>query len=197
MKIVCMGDSITRGAFLENSTQRWSDLIEKQTGIQMINLGYGGDTTDGMLVRCHTQAFPMKADAMILLGGTNDICYAWEYCHAWSNMITMIRHARYEDLPVIIGIPIPIVAQSLSKRSYYPDRDNERIAALCDEFATRLKAYCQEKEISYVDFRAPFLTQDGAVRRELFIDGLHPNAEGHQLMAGELYKLLKELYPNE
>jgi hemolysin III len=44
-----------------------------------------------------------------------------------------------------------------------------------------------------VDFRPLFLDAAGSARRELYLDGLHPNREGHRLMAQLLCRRLEEL----
>lgn len=194
MKIACMGDSITLGVGLPAYQGRWTDLVQERTGHTLVNFGIGGDTTGGMLARCQSQIFGRDFDAMILLGGSNDISYEWEYRHAWSNIIAIYRQAKAFGIPLIMGLPIPMIAEDLSVRDYYPGRDNRRIAALTDEFSRMLKIYCMEKEIPFADFREPFLGPDGLGRRELFFDGLHPTAEGHELMAQVLCQTLEAFW---
>lgn len=193
MKIACMGDSITLGVGLPGYQGRWTDLVSERTGHTLVNMGIGGDTTGGMLARCQHQIFGQGYDAMILLGGSNDISYEWEYRHAWSNTIAIYRQAKAAGLPLIMGLPVPMIAEDLSVRAYYPGRDRQKIAALTDEFSRMLKIYCIEKEIPFADFRTAFLGADGLGRRELFFDGLHPTAEGHELMAQVLCRTLAEL----
>ena len=36
--------------------------------------------------------------------------------------------------------------------------------------------------------------EDGSVRRELFDDGIHPNEEGHRIMADVLIKEIKAMF---
>lgn len=193
MKIACMGDSITLGVGLPEHKGRWSDLVQERTGHKLVNLGIGGDTTTGMLARCQWQIFREDFDAMILLGGTNDICSSWEYRTAWANTIAIYRQAKAFGIPLIMGIPVPAIAKDLAVRDYYPGRDNEKICALIDEFARMLRLYCIEKEIPLADFREPFLDTRGHGRRELFFDGLHPTAEGHRLMADVLCRTLEDI----
>jgi len=194
MKIACMGDSITLGVGLPEYRGRWTDLVAERTGHTLVNLGIGGDTTSGMLARCQNQIFGNDFDAMILLGGSNDISYEWEYRHAWSNIIAIYRQAKFFGIPLIMGIPVPMIAEDLAVREYYPGRDNRKIAALTDEFSRMLKIYCTEKEIPFADFRETFLGPDGLGRRELYFDGLHPTAEGHELMAQVLCRTLVQLF---
>lgn len=191
MKIACMGDSITLGVGLPEHRGRWSDLVAEATGHELVNFGIGGDTTGGMLARCQYEVFHKDFDAMILLGGTNDICYSWEYRTAWANTIAIYRQAKAYGIPLIMGIPVPAIAQDLAVRDYYPGRDNGKISALVDEFGRMLTIYCREKDVPFADFRSAFLDGSGKGRRELFFDGLHPTAEGHRLMAGVLAEILR------
>lgn len=193
MKIACMGDSITLGVGLPGHQGRWSDLVAEATGHELVNFGIGGDTTGGMLARCQYEVFHRDFDAMILLGGTNDICYSWEYRTAWANTIALYRQAKAYGIPLIMGIPVPAIAEDLVVRDYYPGRDNEKISALVDEFGRMLTVYCREKEVPFADFRSAFLDESGKGRRELFFDGLHPTAEGHRLMARVLTDTLARL----
>lgn len=195
MKIMCMGDSITYGTGLLDLSQRWSDLVAARTGHTLINLGIGGDTTGGMLVRCQTQVFAKNPDVLHVLGGTNDICFTYDYHQAFANIVSMIRHAQTIEIPILIGIPIPFVPERFAKQEWFADRDNEHITQQCERLAQVLRAFCTVREIPYIDYRNAFLNEDGSVRTELYIDALHPNAKGHAAMAAVLSQRLEEIFP--
>ena len=65
-------------------------------------------------------------------------------------------------------------------------RDYESAAKLLDTYCAWLKTYCRAFRIPTVDFREDFLDAQCNARRELFCDGLHPNAQGHRLMAKKI-----------
>ena len=46
-----------------------------------------------------------------------------------------------------------------------------------------------------MDYRSAFYREDGSVREELYVDALHPNADGHRVMADVLIPRLKEIFP--
>lgn len=194
MKIMCMGDSITYGYGLADLSRRWSDLVAARTGYTMVNHGINGDTTSGMMVRCQVQVFPQKPDAMLLLGGTNDICRTYDYHQAFANIVSMIQHAKSFEIPVVVGIPLPFVTERFGQHEWCFDRDGDHVALQCERLAHVLRAYCTARSVPFVDYRRAFLNKDGSVRTELFIDALHPNAEGHQVMAEVLFDKLKQLY---
>ena len=193
MTIFCVGDSITYGATLPDLSQRWTDLTAARTGHKLVNCGIGGDTTTGIMIRCHTQIFPQKPDAVLILGGSNDISFTWEYRQACANVVSMVRNAQAQGIRCIVGIPVPMAAEDLAFRPWDPDRDRTHIALQCHNYAQWLILYCRERNIPFVDFYTNFLNDDGTVRRELFSDGLHPNTMGHQVMADTLCRFLPKL----
>ena len=195
MKIICMGDSITYGHGLTDLSRRWSDLTAARTGHTLINLGVNGDTTGGMLSRCQTQVFPQTPNAMVLLGGINDINLTGDYRFAKVNMTAILQQAAAIGLPVIVGIPLPVVPEDMAFLNWDNDRNLAKSVEECQQYAQWLQALCTHKGMPVADFRSPFLQSDGTVRRELFQDGLHPTAAGHALMADVLCRVLTELFP--
>ncbi len=195
MKLICMGDSITYGYGLSDLSQRWSDVTASRTGHTLTNCGVSGDTTAGMLARCQTQVFSQQADAFVFLGGINDISILGDDKIARANVISVYRQALALGLPMILGIPLPVEPEDLGAPLWEPDRDNARIAKLCEQYAHWICQFAEANQIPVVDFRSPFLGPDGTVKNGLFQDGLHPTAEGHRLMADVLCRTLTTLYP--
>ncbi len=193
MKLICMGDSITYGYGLSDLTSRWTDLVSRRTGHTLVNCGVSGDTTSGMLVRCQRQVFTQKADAMIFLGGINDISILGQLRPVYANVISVVRQAQAEGLPVILGIPLPVCPEDLGSPAWDPDRDNVYLAALCEEYARWVCTYGASNGVPVVDFRSPFLLEDGNPDRTLFQDGLHPTEEGHRRMAEALCQVLNRI----
>ena len=61
----------------------------------------------------------------------------------------------------------------------------------------RYRTWCRDFaaafSLPFVDFYADFVAENGAVRRQLYLDGMHPTAQGHALMAARLKSVLEEL----
>ena len=190
MRIACLGDSITYGYGLARLHDRWTDLAAAQSGHEFLNFGISGDMTGGMLVRLHFDVFPAEPDAVILLGGVNDINTMGEYRTALGNMVSMIKHSSGRGIRIIMGLPLPTVPDVIDFRMWDWDRDNYRNEDLCRDYSRWLRCYCEEKNIPIADFHSAFLDASGNVRRELFIDGLHPTEEGHRIMADVVCKVL-------
>lgn len=188
--LICLGDSLTFGLRVPHS-QAWPRLISRETGLEVRNLGISGDTTGGMLARmqnltgvvCHGTAENMPI--LLIMGGSNDIFYAGTDTGARANMGAMIHQAMAAHMLPVVGIPLPISAED-APRGWGRIADFHEAAARIESYSRWLKDFCAAFGVPYVDFRQDFLTEDGQVRRELFADGLHPNTEGHKIMARRL-----------
>lgn len=194
MKIICMGDSITYGFGLPDLSKRWSDLVAARTGHTLINRGVSGDTTGGMLARCQTQVFHQAPDAMVLLGGINDISITGQYRPVCANVVAICRQAELLSIPVILGVPLPIFPADMCSPEWDPEQDMARTAALGEQYAHWIRHYAADKHLPLADFRSPFLRPDGTADRSLFQDGLHPTEEGHRRMADVLCRVLAERF---
>ena len=194
MKIICMGDSITYGFGLPDLSKRWSDLASAHTGHTLITRGVSGDTTGGMLARCQTQVFNQAPDAMVLLGGINDISITGQYRPVCANVVAICRQAELLSIPVILGVPLPIFPADMCPPEWDPEQDMARTAALGEQYAHWIRHYAADKHLPLADFRSPFLRPDGTVDRSLFQDGLHPTEEGHRRMADVLCRVLAERF---
>ena len=125
-------------------------------------------------------------------GLCNDIFYSGTDAGARANMGAMIQQLLTAGALVLVGIPMPIVP------GWHPEEwgavvDFAAAEELLYRYADWLRAYCAAFHVPTVDFASAFLAEDGSLRRELYLDGLHPSPEGHRLMAWLLCKRLAEL----
>ena len=188
-KLICLGDSLTFGLRVPQS-QTWPRLVQ-ETGLEVVNLGICGDTTGGMLARLpavlkeqgKTQAY------VLLMGGSNDIFYSGTDTAARGNIGAMVHQVIAAGLTPVVGIPLPIVPEDAPK-DWEPVANFRESAKLLETYCQWLKTYCKAFHIPVVDFREDFLDVQGNVRRELFCDGLHPNSQGHRLMAQKIGEIL-------
>lgn len=180
-----MGDSLTEGYGIPES-DRWSDLLEKDLKIEIINQGISGDTTGGMLARFQTDVLVEKPTHVIIMGGTNDLWFGLSSKLILSNYHSMLRHARRAGIQAIIGLPTDIFHEG------FLDEDDPRIftplAELSEkikDFRSQLKIYGNDQELLMIDFSKDLKPN------HFLLDGVHPNEAGNLVMKDNAKPVLK------
>lgn len=103
-RILCLGDSLTYGFGLPRGLV-WTALCAAQTGAELLGRGVNGSTTGGMLAVLPDLLVREHPDAVLLMGGTNDIAYGGDLAGARSNMGAMAHLILAGGGLPLIGIP--------------------------------------------------------------------------------------------
>ena len=180
MKLICIGDSLTFGYGVKYNS-RWTNLVSKNTGWEIVNLGVNGDTVGGMLYR-YGKLTPGKNDVIFIMGGINDIFYSASCETARAGMGGLIMQLLSSGINFAVGIPMRIGS------GFYPGAwsevvDFEGAMKLIDEYREWLMKFCTAFSVKYIDF-------DDGYDSSCFIDGLHPDEKGHEFMAGKVINWL-------
>lgn len=191
-KLICLGDSLTFG-FGVRAQERWTQLCAQQSGWTIVNEGINGDTTGGMLARLQTAVLPaLRAGGLsggrphvLVMGGSNDIFYSGSDTAARANLGAMIHQLFAAGVLPMVGVPLPVDARRVPP-SWEAAADFSAAARTLEDYCAWLQRYCAAFGAVCVDFRTDFLAPNGEVRAALLLDGLHPTAEGHRLMAARL-----------
>jgi lysophospholipase L1-like esterase len=64
--------------------------------------------------------------------------------------------------------------------------------ALVIELNQKIRKYCKESNILYIDYFSSMVGEKKELRPELTYDGVHPNKEGYIIMEGLLEAVLKK-----
>lgn len=182
-RLYCLGDSLTFG-FGVRRQERWTNLLQ-QTHWQVVNLGCNGDTTAGMLARLQTVLADQPRGKVLVMGGSNDIFYGGDLAGAQANMGTMLHQILSAGFEPVVGVPLPAVAED-APEEWAKVVDFVKADALLADYCQWLKAFSKAFGVVAVDFRCDFVEENGAAKKALFLDGLHPTQEGHRLMAQRL-----------
>jgi lysophospholipase L1-like esterase len=176
-RVVFFGDSITDG---------WK-LDESFPGKPYINRGIGGQTTPQMLVRFRQDVVELHPRAVVILAGTNDIAgntgpMRLEDIEA--DYASMAEIARANGIKVIYSSVLPVHNYTLQSINMYAGRAPEKILAL----NAWLKNYCAAStggisNCLYLDYFSAMVDEKGLLKKDLAIDGLHPNETGYKIMA--------------
>ena len=193
MELICLGDSLTYG-YGVRSAHRWSTLVGQALQCEVTNLGICGDTTGGMLVRLNTEIMPKLRNRtlgqrpfVLLMGGVNDIFYSGTDTGARANMGAMLQELLTAAARCVLLSPLAVSFDTLTPewREMIRPACETQIAA----YHSWQAAFCRTFHVPYIELYDLLRGPDGKPLPELYLDGLHPTAEGHRLMARRILAL--------
>ncbi len=169
-RVVFLGDSITDG---------WN-LAQYFPAKPYVNRGISGQTTPQMLVRMFPDVIDLKAAALIILAGTNDIARNTgpeTEAMIEENFQGMTELAQAHGIKVVFCLLTPISDYTASKQTEHrPPADILKLNAW-------LRQYAAAHQVGIADYYSALADDKGMLRDGYSGDGLHPNAKGYALMA--------------
>jgi lysophospholipase L1-like esterase len=171
-RVVFYGDSIT---------DLWPMALSFP-GRPYVNRGISGQTTPQMLVRFRQDVLALQPKVVVILAGTNDIAgntgpMSLEEIEA--NLASMVELARTHGIKVVLSSVLPVHNYTREAELAFPLRPPETIAALNRWLTT----YAAQSGSVYLDYATAMADERGFLKRELAVDGLHPNKTGYAIMA--------------
>ena len=179
-KIVLMGDSIT-----ESWSSYSPDFFSNNS--YLINKGISGETTSQMLDRFDADVLSLKPEGVIILAGINDIAQNTGYISVseiFYNVVLMTNLAQKNNINPVLCSVLPA-----NKLAWRPEI---KPAELVVELNQKIKNYCKESNIVYLDYFSSMVGEKKELRPELTSDGVHPNKEGYIIMEELLETVLKK-----
>jgi lysophospholipase L1-like esterase len=183
---VAIGDSITEGYMdtYNDTRNAWPALVEQQLGLPVVNAAVSGQGFWGALMNLDQEVLPISGatDCLVLLG-TNDLT-ALSVTDLEKRMTTLINQLK--------PFCHPWVSTLLPKeKTNYGSYDQVK-----QDRATFNAWIRQQTLADVIDLEA--VTRQPA-NVDLFIDGLevdgiHPSAQGHRVMAAEVVRVLRQKY---
>lgn len=168
--VVFFGDSITRG----------SDFRAYFPESKIVNLGYSGDTLDGMLTRVSSVA-AVTPEKVFIMGGINGITdkNIDQSIVTYSKLIEMLI-ATVPNSEIYIQSVLPI---SSTRESWF--LSNKTIV----EFNRKLAQLALEKDATYIDLYSLYEV-NGEMNPELTTDGIHLHPDAYALWADAIAKYM-------
>jgi len=171
-RAVFFGDSIT---------DAWP-LAEYFPGRPYINRGIGGQTTPQMLVRFREDVINLQPRVVVILAGTNDIAgntgpMTLEEIEA--NYASLAELAAAHNIRMVFSSVLPVHNYTPQSQEMFAQRSPEKILAL----NRWLKHYCDDRDLVYLDYFSAMVDDKGFLKKDLAVDGLHPNPAGYKIMA--------------
>jgi len=185
------GDSVTQGAYVQNT---WVELLQhfleekyQDDFVNVFNLGIGGNTSKDVLKRFDNECSSRYPTHIIFAVGINDSAYLLsssksiveerQFVMTLKELIVR-AHIFSQDI-IFLGLALgddtglqPFPGSSRGK-SFTHHR--------MDAYDKIIKDVAEENGCTYIHIQDKLLPDD-------FLDGLHPNAEGHK----KIFEIIKE-----
>jgi len=209
-----LGDSITYGHGLENSVFRFSDILKKKYNLKSSN-NYAISGTriakqknpkpnafEDKLDFCRRCGEMEKADVIIVFGGVNDYQHgdapmgtfldrtSDTFCGALHFLYSKLKE-KYKGTSIVIVTPLHMVGDT-KKGGRYPEYKEPLIL---EDYVNVIKKTAKYYGFPVLDlFSYSNLDPNyNELRLKYMPDGIHPNAEGHKIIADLIGNFLENL----
>ena len=190
MKIVCFGDSLTKGYKIKSS-DAWPAIISKEGNIEVLNKGINGDTTGGMLARFNSDVINNKPSHVIVMGGVNDLIWNVPLAVVESNISAMVQQAIHNQIIPVIGVPTPAIIAEAQKHWRFVSNFYE-VNEFLREYRQWIISFGEYFGVKVLDFYKLFCEGNShKIKGSYFLDGLHPTIEGNEIMCSLVMSILK------
>ena len=211
MKLLFLGDSITQGVGASTTEKRYTDLVAKRLGCEVINYGISGtriarqretssNTVWDIDFRTRLTLMESECDRVFVFGGTND--YGHGTLHLGSpdkcdenTFCTQLRMliddliAKYGKEKVTFIIPLrrfceePVLCKGANR---------DELGASFLDYIVSMRKILDEYGIDYIDlyengFPKPLVNTGD----EFTVDGLHPNDKGYEFLCDKICEYLE------
>jgi acyl-CoA thioesterase-1 len=174
--LACLGDSLTAGYGLDEG-QAYPALIEKTLSQEtpawrVVNAGVSGDTSAGGLKRVDW-ILRSHPDAVFVALGANDGLRGFDPTVTEANLLAIIRKLKAAGVqPYLAGLDLP--------------------TNLGADYRERFKAvYPRVAQAEHVPLMGFLLTGVAGQAGLNLADGMHPNAQGHVIVAAHVLAFLQ------
>ncbi len=176
-KLIVLGDSLTEGYGVAKEAA-YPALLEKklhEAGKKewtVINSGVSGSTTASAVTRMKW-LFKSKPDAVLLVLGANDGLRGLKIEDSQKHLAAAIEYANSQKVRVILG------------GLYMPPNYG---ADYTGQFKKMYEALAKKYKVTFIPF---ILEKVGGNPKYNLADGIHPNEEGHKIIAENIFQVLK------
>jgi len=183
LKVVCFGDSVTGVYYHTGGRRAYTDMIaialeQENPGVavQAINAGISGNTTVDALARIENDVLAREPDLVTIMFGLNDVARL-PIDDYRATLTTIIKKCREADAEVLLCTPNSV-----------RDTDARSIAKL-EQYVVVAREVAVAEHVPLVDCYRAFEDVRGRDALDwafLMSDDIHPNMDGHKLIAEEI-----------
>lgn len=176
-KLIVLGDSLTEGYGVAKDAA-YPALLEKklhEAGKKewtVVNSGVSGSTTASGVSRMKW-LFKSKPEAVLLVLGANDGLRGLKIEDSQKNLSDAIEYANSQKVRVILG------------GLYMPPNYG---VAYTDKFKKMYESLAKKYKVTFIPF---VLDKVAGNPKYNLADGIHPNEEGHKIIAENIFQVLK------
>lgn len=176
-KLVVLGDSLTEGIGVAKESA-FPHLLEQKIKAQkkdwtVVNSGISGSTTASAPGRLKW-VMKTKPDAILLILGANDGLRGLDVGQSEKNLSLVIEAAQKDKVKIMLGgIYMP---PNYGKE--YSEKFKAMYRRLANKYKVPLVPFILEKVAGDPKYNLP--------------DGMHPNEEGHKLVAENIFQSIKD-----
>ncbi len=178
-QLVLFGDSLI---------QDWGKHQPGLFGDSWVGRGVRGQGTTRMLARFRSDVIALRPQAVIIVGGTNDLIAADALIgpdQTLANIETLVDLARANGIAVILATLPPV-----ERFSVRPGFAPQALTALLNR---RLRELAQRRGLALADFHSALIGPDAVSYRAGFSDdGIHPSAAAYRALAPVVRTALAE-----
>lgn len=213
-KINFIGDSITEGHRVENPENIFSNILKRELGLaEARNYGIGGSRIARVkeILSRSDEDFNMRAermdsdfDVVVVFGGTNDFGHGniplgkmgdTDVYTFYGALRTLCLYLikNYPDKQIVFMTPLHRLNEELDYNKRLEDGNPN--ARPIEDFVNAIREVCQLFSIPVLD-----MFKDSGMPARVWAwcenhmpDGLHPNDNGHKIIAHKLKKFLENL----
>ncbi len=199
-KIIFFGDSLTeQGVKPIGYITKLMNLLksdDEDGNYNLIGAGVSGNKVNDLYLRMDEDVLAKGPDVVVIFIGVNDVWHkqtfgaATEANEFEAHYEAIIKKLQASDIKIIICTPAVIGEKTNGSNDL--DDDLNKYSNIIIELA-------QKNDLPLVDLRQSFLTYNLANNPQykhagiLTTDGVHLNEAGNQLVAEEIYKVIKQV----
>lgn len=176
-KLIVLGDSLTEGYGVTKEAA-FPAILEKKLHAAgrkdwtLVNAGVSGSTTASAISRMKW-IFKSKPEAVLLVLGANDGLRGLKVEDSEKNLALAIKYAQAQNVKVILG------------GLYMPPNYGRDYT---DRFKKMYESLARKYKLTFIPF---ILDKVAGNPKYNLADGIHPNEEGHKVIAENVFSVLK------
>ena len=212
-KIVFLGDSITEGVGVVNPENRFVDRIAAQTGAICKNFGISGTRIARQTIPSENKRHDMDfisrvddldadADIIVVFGGTNDWGHGdaafgtfesrdiYSFYGALHNLYTLLIE-KFPGSQIVVLTPL----HRTNERNPVTDKGHGNKPQILKDYVDAIREVTEYYSIPVLDLYKTSGIQPAipTIKEKYAPDSVHPNDEGHKLLANRIIRFLETL----